>query len=321
MELLSDEVGCSLNELCPGGVTRQADLRMLSRWRIGGKVAWLVEPACIDEVSAVVRYANKQGFPLVVIGDGSNLLFDDEGLGAIVMKVGRKMSSILPLGEGRFHCQAGVWIPRLARRIGGLGHDGMQHTIGIPGTLGGLVCMNGGSQRRGIGENVVKVTVVERDGSVRDYSQDECAFAYRQSIFQSSSAIIVEVILAFPEGDRRLVRREMIDIMRSRRTRFPLKLPNCGSVFVSDPAMYSHVGPPGKAIEDAGLKGLRVGNAQSSPQHANFIVNLGGATSKDVLGVIRTIREGVHRRTGFHMDCEVRYVAPCGDIRAAHEVL
>jgi UDP-N-acetylmuramate dehydrogenase len=197
----------------------------------------------------------------------------------------------------------------------------MQHTIGIPGTLGGLICMNGGSQRKGIGDNVEQVTVVEQDGTIKTYSKDKCGFAYRQSAFQKNEAIITDAVLVFEDGDKAAMRREMIEIMYSRRTRFPLKLPNCGSVFVSDPSMYSHIGPPGKAIEAVGLKGLRVGNAQSSPQHANFIVNLGDASSNDVLGVIRTIRMTVHEKTGYYMDCEVRYVAPDGNVYAAHEVL
>ena len=111
----------------------------------------------------------------------------------------------------------------------------------------------------------------------------------------------------------------MKNILASRRKKFPRKLPNCGSVFLSNPKMYDVVGPPGFAIEQAGLKGLREGNAQISPLHANFIVNLGGAKSRDVLFLIARARNDVFKRTGFKMDCEVRYVTKDGDIMQAHE--
>lgn len=306
-------IGLSLEAISPGNVTADADLKMLSRWKIGGNCSWLVEPSAISQVAELVKYLSKNQIPYIVIGDGSNLLFDSLGLQAVIIKIGKNLSKFKIEGA-KVISEAGVWVPRLARNIAKAGLGGIQHTIGIPGTLGGLACMNGGSQRRGIGDNIVSVTAVMKDGSVVKFSKEECFFDYRESIFQRNGAIIVEVEMIFETLEYSISRREMIAIMRSRRERFPLKLPNCGSVFVSNPKMYEVVGPPGKAIETCGLKGFSIGGAQFSPSHANFIVNIENAVSSDVLSLIKLARDSVREKTGYEMATEVLYVNVSGNI-------
>jgi UDP-N-acetylmuramate dehydrogenase len=181
--------------------------------------------------------------------------------------------------------------------------------------------MNGGSQRKGIGENVRRVWVVDQDGEQLELSREECAFAYRRSALQGSGAVVVKAELECERQDPQNIRRLMLEDLRERRRKFPRKQPNCGSVFLSTSEMHASVGPPGKVIEDAGLKGTRIGNAEVSHQHANFIVNLGGATSADVLNLIAHIRTVVQERIGFELCCEVRYVSPAGDILPAHQAV
>jgi UDP-N-acetylmuramate dehydrogenase len=255
--------------------------------------------------------------PLFLMGDASNLLFDSAGFDGVVMRIGRAMSQVRVEGN-RIHAEAGAWIPSLARLAGNRGLTGLEHTIGIPGTLGGLVLMNGGSQRKGIGLNVVRVDCVDAQGNAFSLDQAGCGFAYRTSSLQDMAAAVVGAELELASGDRMTILREMIDIMISRKTRFPKNLPNGGSTFLSDPALYATMGPPGKVIETLGLKGTIHGGAQISPQHANFIVNTGDASSDDVLALIHLIRTSAHRETGFWMDCEVRHVAADGRVRPAH---
>lgn len=215
--------------------------------------------------------------------------------------------------------KAGTSVPLLARTVGEEGLAGIEHTAGIPGTLGGLVVMNGGSQRRGIGTHVVWVRYIERNGEVSIIRQEECEFAYRSSSLQRRGGIVAEVGLRLEPGHAEAISARMDEIVATRRDRFPEDQPNCGSTFLSNPAMYSIVGPPGKAIEEAGLKGKRVGGAQISPVHANFINNVGGATSDDVLELIGSIRQTVFDRTGFAMDAEARYISPDATVASAHE--
>jgi UDP-N-acetylmuramate dehydrogenase len=299
-----------------GSYQFDADLAGHSSWQIGGPADLLIEPDNIDQVATVVRFARQQGFPLLVIGQGTNLLFDDAGLRGIVMKLGTRLAR-LEIDGKRILAESGVWIPALARRAMQAGLTGLEHTIGIPGTLGGLILMNGGSHRRGIGENVRRVWIVDCLGQQRTLTREECRFGYRQSALQGTGAVIVKAELEFEAADPRQIRREMLADLRERRGKFPRKLPNCGSVFLSTAQMHATVGPPGRIIEDAGLKGMRIGQAEVSQRHANFIINLGGSTSKDVLALIKLIRQTVLNKIGFDLRCEVRYVSPQAEVMPA----
>ncbi|MAE90541.1 MAG: UDP-N-acetylenolpyruvoylglucosamine reductase [Pelagibaca sp.] len=290
-------------------VSCDVSLKLLSRWRIGGNASVVVLPASTSEVSSVICYCNENSIPYVVVGDTSNLLFSDDGFCGVVVKIGRSMSSIQRMGTV-IKVEAGRWVPSLARYSAAKGLSGLEHTAGIPGTVGGLVCMNGGSQRKGIGSSLNRLTAVMKDGSVKVFQADECEFAYRSSVFQDNGAIITEIELELGKAQVSKVRQEMLSILKSRRLKFPLKLPNCGSVFASNPAMYDEVGAPGFAIEQAGLKGHRIGGAQISPLHANFFVNTGSATAKDMIELIAYVHNVVRNKTGFSMHSEVRYVTP-----------
>jgi UDP-N-acetylmuramate dehydrogenase len=285
-------------------------------WQIGGPADALVQPRSADQAARVIGFARRHALPLLVIGQGTNLLFDDAGLRGIVLKLGTGMSQFEIHGN-RIVAEAGVWVPGLARQAARAGLAGLEHIIGIPGTLGGLVLMNGGSHRRGIGDNVRRVWVVDRDGNPVLLTGEDCRFSYRHSALQETGAVVVKVELECPVGDPRRIRREMLADLRERRRKFPRKEPNCGSVFLSTAEMHATVGPPGKVIEEAGLKGVRIGNAEVSRRHANFIINRGGATCADVLALIAHIRATVQKKIGFDLRCEVRYVSPGGMIMPA----
>ncbi len=300
-----------------GRVSEDVDLRLFSRWRIGGRGALLVEPSSTAAAITVIRLLAESGLPKLVIGDGSNLLFDDDGFDGVIVRIGGDMSAMRINGTTVWS-EAGVWMPSFVRRLARDGLEGLQHAIGIPGTLGGLVIMNGGSQRKGIGSSIVTVRGCDQSGRLFERSQQECRFRYRGSTLQDDHLVVLETDFSFAEADPAALRREMIAIMADRRRKFPKNLPNCGSVFLSDPAMYSKIGPPGAAIERVGLKGRRAGGAQISPVHANFIVNLERAMSRDVLELVHLARHSVFAATGFWMDCEVRHVAPDGTTRPAH---
>lgn len=289
-----------------------------SYWRIGGSVKLLVEPSSVDELALAIKLLDAhQDVPSLVVGDGSNLLYDSAGFDGILVKIGNAMSSIRVDGT-TVVCEAGVWVPELTYRLSAYGLSGIEHICGIPGRIGGLIYMNGGASRRSILENTESVELINTKGEIEVEHKSNLVFSYRTSPFQNDGRIIARATLQLEQSTRKAVRSEIRKILASRRTRFPRKLPNCGSVFLSDPKMYDTVGPPGFAIEQAGLKGLKKGQAQISPKHANFIVNLGGAHSDDVLYLIHVIRKKVFEQTGFYMDCEARYISPKGDILQAH---
>ena len=300
-------------------LTVDAPLAAHSPWQSGGPTDLLVEPESLSDVCSVVQYARAHGVSLLVIGQGSNLLFDDAGLRGIVLKIGNRLAGLEIAGR-RITAGAGLWVPGLARAAMRAGIAGLEHVVGIPGTVGGLVVMNGGSRRQGIGDVVRRVWVVDHEGNPGSLSREECGFGYRSSNLQGSGSLVVRVELEGRAGDPRKIRREMLDDLRERRSKFPRKEPNCGSVFLSSAAMHASVGPPGKIIEEAGLKGMAIGAAEVSRRHANFIVNKGGASSRDVLALIAHIRRVVLARIGFELQCEVRYVDPRGGVTPADRV-
>lgn len=307
-----------LEDAAPGAVETDVDLSLLTRWRIGGIADALVEPVDERQASAVIRLLEATRTPYCVVGETSNLLFDSQGIRGVVVRIASRLSGI-EINEHDVMVKAGTSVPKLARTVGERGLTGLEHIVGIPGTIGGLVMMNGGSQRKGVGSHIVWASYIDRGGEISTITHQECEFSYRSSSLQKRGGVVVEVGLRLATGDAGLITAEMDEIVASRRERFPEDESNCGSTFLSNPAMYSIVGPPGRVIEEAGLKGRRIGGAQISPKHANFINNVGGATSDDVLALIGLVRETVRTRTGFVMDAEVRYIAPDTRVVPAHE--
>lgn len=295
-------------------------LSALSYWKIGGCADVFCAPRNAHELGKVLTVIREVGTPFIVIGDGSNLLFDDDGFRGVVIKIGGAFSSLDFLPDEKVYAGAGNWVPCLARRVGARGLSGLEHTVGIPGRLGGLLMMNGGSQRKSIGSNVLEVECVKHSGELVRISREECDFRYRSSSLDKGDLVVVGALLKFERRDRAQILHEMRNILRDRSSKFPRKMPNCGSVFLSKPNMYSELGPPGKIIESVGLKGVQIGGAKVSEKHANFIVNCGSAMSRDVLQLIHYVRDVVLDRTGYVLECEVRHVSPLGEVRPAHHV-
>lgn len=300
--------------ICPVGVQRDFDFAARSWWRIGGTAVATVRPRSAGEIADLRKLAMATRVPILTIGEMSNLLFGDARIDALVLQLGAGLSRLTQMDERTVRIEGGAWVPGVARSLQQMGLAGLEHICGIPGTLGGLVMMNGGSLRRSIGEHVVGVTSIDVQGRTIERTREQCCFAYRHSIFAELDEVIVAVTLRLEPGDPVAMRRTMHDILRSRRLKFPRKLPNCGSVFKSNPASYVEFGPPGAMIERAGWKGEIRGGAQVSPLHANFIVNRGGAKAMEVLSLIGEIQASVEAETGHLLEPEVRYVDGDGTV-------
>jgi len=290
-----------------GAVRRDAPLAPLSTWRIGGPADLLVEPDSERAVESAVRFAAARRLPLVVIGAASNILFDDAGVRGMVLRLAGMMSARRFDGE-MIDAQAGAMLPALARAAADAGLAGLEDLAGVPGTLGGAIAMNGGVPEHPIGARVAEVRTVGRDGLRRVFEESDCRFGYRTSRFAGGSEIVVGARLRAAADDPAAVRARTAALAGERRRKFPLDVPSAGSVFLRSAEIPS----PGRAIEEAGLKGKAVGAAAVSGKHANFIVNTGGATSADVLSLIRQVRLAVRAATGYWMKTEVRYVRPDG---------
>jgi UDP-N-acetylmuramate dehydrogenase len=291
-----------------------------STWRIGGPADFFLEPDSWPQMGTLLRYADENGIPALVIGKGSNLLFGDRGVRGVVIKIGRRLAGLSICGT-TVRVEAGLSASRLARAAGLAGLSGLEHIVGIPGTLGGLVVMNGGSLRQAIGDVIVEVKTMDRRGALQVWAREDCDCAYRQSRFQRADCVVTEVILKLATGPRAEIMAEMRTILRERRHRFPMTLPSCGSVFKNDAELFQRFGPPGAVIEGLGLKGTRVGDAVVDSSHANFIVNVGAARARDVLELAGIIRRTVQDQLGHTLSCEAKYVDEHARVRPLEEAI
>lgn len=296
-------------------VALNVSLSDFSNWKVGGLAAAVIAPKSIEELKKVIEFLRLHGIGRVVVGNTTNLLFSDEGVNAVLIQIAHNISGVRVDGDFLI-AAAGTYVPLMARAALQYGLAGVEHTIGIPGTLGGLIYMNGGSLRKSIGDNVEYVKAMDSEGEIVTLQNADCRFAYRRSVFQSSDYIILEVGLKLEKViDRRAMRQNMLSILRERAKKFPRRIPSCGSVFVSDPQMYNEVGPPGYVIESCGLKGQRKGGGQISEKHANFIVNNGNANASDILYLINLARDSVKREKGYLMNVEAKVVTVNGEIK------
>lgn len=292
-------------------------LAAISRWKIGGVAKCVVKPDSVNTLKQILCFVQQHNIPFIVIGSTTNLLFSDAGLNVLAIQITSAMSDVQFFGS-EVVAEAGIWVPIFARKLGNKGLTGAEHICGIPGSLGGLIYMNGGSQRRGIGENITEVFTITTEGKLKQYSHEQCGFSYRSSVFQEKNEIIVSAKFHFATKPAKDIKQEMLGILKSRRLKFPQKFPNCGSVFVSNPAMYQEYGPPGLVIEECGLKGETKGDAAISPMHANFIVNTGNATAIDTLYLINLARQKVIKKTGYDMQAEAIFIDVDGSSSPAH---
>lgn len=304
----------SLRQICRDRVYSEVDLGRISWWKIGGRASLFVSLASVEEVVAVRKLLSLSDFPSVVIGETTNLLFSDGRVDAVVLQISDNLGAVTVDGT-TVSAGSGISASQLSEVLASANLTGGEHFCDIPGSLGGLIAMNGGSKRLSISNSLISVDVVTPQGSLKSVSAQDCRFTYRGSIFQDSDDVIVGATLKFEEGpgvDQ--IKSKMSEIRSERRNKFPSDYPNCGSVFKSSPELYESVGPPGQIIESMGLRGARIGDASVSERHGNFFENLGQATAEDMLTLICSTRRKVKEETGFDLATEVRFVSNDGRI-------
>ena len=269
-------------------------------WRIGGPADIMVVPAGVADVEETVRYAVERQIPLTVIGNGSNILVRDKGIRGIVLKITRGLDKTDVNGL-TIRAQAGALLPAVARQAAEHALTGLEFAIGIPATVGGAVVMNAGANGQSISTVIQEVKVISPEGRLVVLSGPELGFCYRGSIFQAEQMVVVEALFALQQEAPEAITGRMEEFMSRRKSTQPLKQPNAGSVFANPPGTSA-----GRLIDEAGGKGLQVGNARVSEKHANFIVNTGGAAAGDVLELIKKIQALVYTKHQVELHMEVK---------------
>ncbi len=290
-------------ERLPGlEVLRDAPMAERTSFRIGGPARRWVRPRSGEELAALLKLAEEENWPLLVVGNGSNLLVADEGLDRLVIHTGGLKDMKLEADGLTLTAEAGVSLARLAEETLRRGLTGLEFAHGIPGSVGGGLYMNAGAYGGELRQVLESAWAYLPGEGVRTLTNGEMAFGYRRSVLMDrpgSAALSARFRLA--KGDPEAIRERMRELSRRRREKQPLEYPSAGSVFKRPEGHFA-----GGLIQECGLKGCRIGGAQVSEKHAGFIINAGGATCADVEALIRHIQKTVKERTGVTLEPEIR---------------
>jgi UDP-N-acetylmuramate dehydrogenase len=296
-----------------GEVRESEPLARYSTYRIGGP-ATVVLPSSAEDVATAVRMAHQAGVPWFALGLGSNILLPDEGLDALVIRLGKGLDRLERDGD-RWVIGAGLPAPLAARKTAAAGYAGLHIFVGVPGTVGGGVYMNAGCHGGDWSEVVESVTVVDQAGRDSVVTRSEIPFVYRRSGLDHQ--VVVEAAVRLRHEEQPRLDEQIAEMFEWRQSGTPFNQPCCGSVFKNPegPSWKREGGPrtAGQLIEAAGLKGARVGGAEVSPMHANYIVNTGGATAADVRALIEEVQRRVEREYGTRLETEVKLIGARGE--------
>ena len=284
-----------------GMVKKSEPMARHTTYHIGGPAALIVECATVADLAMTTSVLSEEDVAWTVLGKGSNILVSDAGYDGAIITLGRDFKRHALDGD-HLRTGAGVILAAVVQDAFKMGLSGLEFGVGIPGTVGGALAMNAGARDEWIGSIVESVTLnVPGEGLVR-MRGSEVSWSYRRTDLPTLG-IIVECVLRVTESDEVDIRRSMEASLRRRKRSQPLGLPSAGSVFINPEGDSA-----GRLIEAAGLKGTRIGGAQVSDVHANFIVNTGGATATDVVALIRLVREAVKDSNGIELRPEIRFL-------------
>lgn len=269
-------------------------------FRIGGPASFYVTPETAEQIAGVISLCGRHESPYYVLGNGSNLLVSDAGFDGVVIAMDPGFKDI-GWDDTCVRAGAGALLSAVARQALERGLTGMEFAAGIPGTVGGALVMNAGAYGGEMKDIVRAVIVQAEDGKVHRLAADELALGYRTSCIPANRYIVLEAELELKAGTAEQIRGRMDDFAQQRRTKQPLEYPSAGSTFKRPEGYFA-----GKLIEDAGLKGFRIGGAQVAEKHSGFVVNRGGATASDVIGLCRHVQDEIERQFDVRLEMEVK---------------
>lgn len=270
-------------------------------FKIGGNADFLVLPESVEQITEITNLLKSKDVRFIVMGNGSNLLVDDDGIRGVVIKLGKNFSDVKCDGN-LITAQSGALLSRIANIALSRSLTGFEFAAGIPGTVGGAVVMNAGAYGGEMKDVVVKSVYLNADGEVCVYTGDEHCFGYRKSVFVEGD-IVLEVSISLSNGDSRTIGDKMAELNSQRRAKQPLELPSAGSAFKRPEGYFA-----GKLIQDAGLKGYKIGGASVSEKHSGFIVSDGTASCADVLALVEHVKKTVYEKFSVSLEPEIRYI-------------
>ena len=283
-------------------ILQEEPMKNHTTFKIGGPVPFMLLPETQEELVALAGYLLKNQLPFFVMGNGSNLLVSDQGLSCIVIKTAGRLHQVEAEGTV-ITAMAGALLSKISSVCIQNNLSGFEELSGIPGTLGGAIYMNAGAYGREIGDLVLDVTILDKEGILRTLPKEELEFSYRKSWFSQHPCLILRARLTLEKAEQSVILEKTTEFSRRRKEKQPLNYPSAGSTFKRPPNFFA-----AKLIEDCGLKGCCVGGAMVSEKHSGFVVNTGGATAQDVIALTQEIKNKVKTRYGVELELEMNYL-------------
>lgn len=268
-------------------------------FRTGGNAGCLLRVSAPQQLCALLPGLRKRQVPFFILGNGSNLLVGDKGYPGVMLQIGSRMSALTVEGSC-IRAQAGALLSRIAKCAQENGLTGFEFASGIPGALGGAIVMNAGAYGGEMKQVIRQVTVMDGEGTISVLENEAMEFGYRTSIVKKRPLTVLEAVIGLSSGDKEAILKQMEELAAKRMQKQPLEYPSAGSTFKRPEGFFA-----GKLIMEAGLSGYSVGGARVSEKHCGFVVNTGGASSADVLAVIREVQKRVKENTGISLETEV----------------
>ena len=300
---MSDEIVTRLiNITGKDNVRINEPMKNHTTFKIGGPAQYYVTPESVTQIQEVVSLCRDMNIPLHVIGNGSNILVGDDGVDGVVLALFNTFSDY-EIKDNVITAQAGMSLIKLAVIALREGLTGLEFASGIPGSVGGAVYMNAGAYDGQMKDVVTSVTVLDEAGNIRILGRDELDMGYRTSAVAKHNMIVLQVIIELKAGDKEQIKDRMNQLSELRKQKQPLEYPSAGSTFKRPEGYFA-----GKLIADAGLKGYSIGGAAVSEKHAGFVVNMGGATAKDVVELTDYIKKRIIEQFGVTLELEIKKI-------------
>lgn len=294
---------CALAEQLGCCVSLDVPLSEHCTFRTGGECRAFIEVASEAALSELCAFCNKNEIRYFVLGKGSNVLFDDRGFDGVILHIGSGLSDITLIGEDMILAGAGANLIKVCAFALENALSGLEFAYGIPGSVGGAVFMNAGAYGGEIRDVIESASAVTARGGSITVAAAYMQLGYRHSCFMENGDIVTSALFRLKKADKAEIKAKMEDLMGRRRDKQPLEYPSAGSTFKRPEGKFA-----GKLIQDSGLRGFSVGGAQVSEKHCGFVINKGGATSADILELIKHIQQTVLEKTDTQLECEVRYI-------------
>ena len=283
-------------------------------FRIGGPADVLVRPSDNAQIRSILELCRENEVPVTVIGNGSNLLVSDAGFRGVIIRLDQNFQKA-QIHENTITAQAGLLLANLAALAREHDLTGLEYASGIPGTVGGAVWMNAGAYDGEIRDSFVCAEVLTRDLEEKTIPAEEMDLSYRHSRAMEEGWIVLQAEFRLEPGNPDEIRAKTEDYRKRRMEKQPLEWPSAGSTFKRPEGDFA-----GRLIEASGLKGVSVGGAQVSEKHAGFVINTGGATARDVYGLIRLVQSEVKLRHGVELQPEIRFIGDFSYVKASDKI-